>query len=91
MEAAQAKGAELRIGTVTGVSTAPVAGVSDGGEKEDANGDGERRVTGVVLENGEEIPCDRVSLNPWWERSFVLFCPQTAVSPVAQTRGNGLK
>lgn len=67
MEAAQARGAELRIGAVAGVSTAPVAGVSEGGEEKGEGGDGERRVTGVLLGDGEEIPCDRVivAMGPW--------------------------
>lgn len=65
MEAAQAKGAEVRIATVTGVSTAPVevsSGDAGTGEKrKDEGEEGERRVVGVVLEGGEEVPCERVS------------------------------
>lgn len=65
MEAAQAKGAELRIATVTGVSTTPLEGSAEEestGEKQ-ASSDQERqrRITGVLLEGGELIPCDRVS------------------------------
>lgn len=70
MQAAQAKGAELRIAAVAGVSTATVAAEERGGEeKEKGKGAGdssdegrERRISGVVLEDGEEIACDRVSI-----------------------------
>lgn len=55
MEAAEAKGAELRIAKVSGVSTSPM-------EEEGKGGEGERRITAVVLEDGAEIPCDRVRI-----------------------------
>lgn len=69
MDAAKANGSELRIAAVAGVSSAPMESSSDeakeaegkrGGGKEELGG--ERRITGVVLEGGEEIPCDRVSV-----------------------------
>ncbi|CAM9183541.1 unnamed protein product [Choristocarpus tenellus] len=55
MEAAQEKGATLRIASVEGVQT-----TSEGG------GDG-RRMAGVVLDGGEEIECERVvvCMGPW--------------------------
>ena len=65
MEAALAKGAELRIGTVSGVvsiaaSESPGEGAGAAGSvKGNAVGD-ERRITGVSLDSGEEIPCDKV-------------------------------
>ncbi|CAM9119458.1 unnamed protein product [Ascophyllum nodosum] len=72
MEAALAKGAELRIGTVSGVvsiaaSESPGEGAGAAGSvKGTAVGD-ERRITGVSLDNGEEIPCDKVvvAMGPW--------------------------
>lgn len=54
MDAAKEKGAELRIAAVSGVSSSPVDAGSEGG------GGGERQITAVVLEDGEEVPCDRV-------------------------------
>ncbi|CAN0064405.1 unnamed protein product [Scytosiphon promiscuus] len=61
MEAAEAKGAELRIATVSGVSTSPIE------EEQEERGEGKRRVTSVTLEDGSEIPCDRVivAMGPW--------------------------
>lgn len=66
MEAARAKGAELRIGTVAGVSSAPVES-SEEGKYEGAGGgekgvSDERRITGVLLDSGEQILCDKVRL-----------------------------
>lgn len=52
MDAAKEKGAELRIAAVSGVSSSLVDA--------DSEGDGERQITAVVLEDGQEIPCDRV-------------------------------
>lgn len=61
MEAAKEKGAELRIATVSRVATSPMeAAESEGGGKEGQDDQGDQRVTAVVLEDGEEIPCDRV-------------------------------
>lgn len=57
MEAAKDKGAELRIATVSKVATSPVEAAEGKGEQE---GERDQRVTAVVLEDGEEIPCDRV-------------------------------
>ena len=64
MEAAKARGAEVRIATVAGVSSAPVDPPSDEAKEETEKGGGgkekgRRRVTAVMLEGGEEIPCDR--------------------------------
>lgn len=76
MEAAQSKGAELRIGVVTGVSMTTL--VSEDGESGKTAGPGsdmKRRITGVVLEDGEEIPCERVgfgSLFMYFEPLCVL-------------------
>lgn len=68
MEAAKARGAEVRIATVSGVSSAPVDPPSDEAKGESKKGgggteEGGHRITAVVLENGEEIPCDRVREN----------------------------
>eukprot|EP00903_Cladosiphon_okamuranus_P015426 g14249.t1 len=64
MEAAKERGAELRIATVSNVATSPVE-AADG--KSEQEGEGDKRVTAVVLEDGEEIPCDRVvvAMGPW--------------------------
>lgn len=70
MEAAKAKGAELRIGTVEGVSSAPVESSEEGKDKGAGSRGGrgggekgvsdERQITGVLLDSGEQIPCDKV-------------------------------
>lgn len=61
MEAAKEKGAELRIATVSKVATSPVeAAEPEGGGKAGQEDGGDERVTAVVLEDGEEVPCDRV-------------------------------
>lgn len=63
MDAAKAKGAELRIATVSKVATSPVeaAAEPESGGKAGQEDGGDERVTAVVLEDGEEIPCDRVN------------------------------
>lgn len=65
MEAAIAKGTKLRMATVTGVTTTPVEGFveweSTWSTQMSDDQSEQRRVTGVLLEGGEEVPCDRVS------------------------------
>ncbi|CAN0194202.1 unnamed protein product, partial [Laminaria digitata] len=69
MEAAKARGAEVRIATVSGVSSAPVSDEAKEESEKDGGGneEGGRRITAVVLEDGGEIPCDRVivAMGPW--------------------------
>lgn len=59
MEAAKEKGAELRIATVSSVATSPVEAAESEGEQDKG---GDQRVTAVVLDDGVEIPCDRVCM-----------------------------
>ena len=71
MEAAKARGAEVRIATVTGVSSAPVKPPSGEEAKEERG----RRITAVVLEDGGEIPCDRVGDNGLCSGLWRLLLP----------------
>lgn len=65
MDAAKSNGAEVRIAAVTGVSSAPMDSPSSeeagsGGGSGAGDNPGGRRITGVTLESGEEVACDRV-------------------------------
>jgi len=54
--AKQGESSEFRIATVLGVSSSPM----DEGNKDEGGRDW--RMISVVLEDGEEIPCDRVRM-----------------------------